>query len=77
MWHSRPRLWLLIFRSPDLRGVPLPRSSQVGVGFRGYHPRPSQIGADFSDLFSIGVGFRDIPLWPLVSSVVKVFEFSG
>jgi len=38
------------------RPLPLPRSSQIGVEFRGIHPKPSQIGVDFSDLPQFGVG---------------------
>jgi hypothetical protein len=37
---------------------PLPGSSQIGVDLRGIHPKSSQFGVDFSDLVSIGVGFR-------------------
>ena len=57
-----------VFRSqgfPDHRlnrsrvPLPLPRSSQIGAAFRGGHPRPSQIGVDFSDQTSIGVGLTD------------------
>jgi hypothetical protein len=41
--------------------LPLPRPSQIGVDFRGSHPKASQIGVDFSDQASIGVGFRRSP----------------
>jgi hypothetical protein len=55
--------WFPITRSPDEPiyrfFYPLPGSSQVGVGLRGSHPKPSQIGVGFSDLVSIGVGFID------------------
>jgi hypothetical protein len=32
-----------------LRALPLPRSSQIGVDLSDTHPKPSQIGAGFSD----------------------------
>jgi len=38
---------------------PLPRSSQIGVGFRGYHPNPSQIGVY---LMHVGTDWRRVEM---------------
>jgi hypothetical protein len=48
-----------ITRCPDhpILPSPLPRSSQIGADFKGYHPNPSQIGVGFSDFPTIGAGF--------------------
>jgi hypothetical protein len=74
-----------ISRSSRARAAPspLPWSSQIGVGFRGGHPRPSQIGVDFtheglfgvdlSALPSNGIEFSGLPLRPLASFAVNRF----
>jgi len=38
---------------------PLPYPSQIGVHLKGYHPRSSQIGVEFSNPAAIGVGLAE------------------
>jgi hypothetical protein len=57
------------------RPLPLPEASQIGVDFRGYHPKSPQIGVEFSNQVLIGVGFRGNPLCSFVSLVGKRFGF--
>jgi hypothetical protein len=51
--------------------LPPPWASQIGVDLRGVHPKPSQIGVDFSDPPSLWRRFQSFPLCSFVSFVVK------
>ena len=66
--------------------LPLPRSSQVGVGLSDYHPRSSQIGVDLSYATRVWRRFGSFPLCSAacperalrverVTSVVKGLSF--
>jgi hypothetical protein len=50
---------------------PLPGVSQIGVGLSRGHPKSSQIGADFSDQASIGVGFSGVGFSPAKKLMAK------
>src|ERR1700756_3786266 len=45
---------------------PLHTPSQIGVHFRGVHPRSTQIGVDFSDQVTIGVGLTGFSGHPII-----------
>jgi len=64
------------FRSPrssDPRHPSPLYPSQIGVGLRGFIPRSSQIGVDFSDQASIGVELKGFLLCSFVAFLVKGF----
>jgi hypothetical protein len=46
---------------PTVLPSPLPYPSQIDVHLKGYHPRSSQIGVEFSNPAAIGVGLDDLP----------------
>jgi hypothetical protein len=58
----------VFFRSPDLPisssplPLPLPYPSQIGVEFRGMHPRASQFGVGLTHQVPIGVGLMPLGL---------------
>jgi hypothetical protein len=57
-------------------GVNGQKSSQQGPSARGFSRGWVEIGVDFSNLASIGVGFKGIPLRSFAPFVVNDFAFS-